>query len=197
MKKLIHALLLITSGCTYQWVGAQCTNAGFDIPSVVQIEGYQSPALLNGFGPRTKFLWNIYISALYLPEMSQDPDVILAMKGPKRVSIYFTHNVPKAKLIEGWQDGFINNNSPQQLEQLQERLDVSYKYLRDMIVGDVIYIDQHPEQGSLLWINGELIHAIPGDDYFKAVLKIWLGKKPAQTPLKECLLGLNDTPESP
>lgn len=191
MKHFYSLLFILSNACFSSTVAAQCSDARFDIPSQVSIEGYEHPASLNGFGSRTKLLWDVYISALYLPEKSQDLDTILAMEGPKRLSIYFAHDVPKEKLIEGWQDGFVKNNTPAHLALLQQRLDESYHYLRDMRVGDVIHIDQHPSKGSLLWINGKLTHAIPGADYFTAVLKIWIGKNPAQAPLKDCLLGLS------
>lgn len=194
MKNLLYPFVSLCVVCASPISNAQCSHGGFKIPPSVHLKGYQNPALLNGFGARTKLLWDVYITALYLPTKTQDPETVLMLDGPKRLSIYFSHDVPKEKLIEGWQDGFVNNNSTEQLDKLQQRLDDSYTYLRDMVVGDVIQIDQHPEKGSLLWINGELTHSVPGDDYFQAILKIWLGKKPAQEPLKHCLLGLSGRP---
>lgn len=175
---------------------AKCDSAGFTIPKQVMLEGYNQPTLLNGFGIRTKLVWDIYVGSLYLPKKTSEANRALTMQGPRRISIYFAHDVPKEKLIEGWQDGFINNNSDDQLNSLQARLTESYKYLTDMKVGDHIDIDSHPEKGSLLWINGKLRHSIPGDDYFNAVLKIWLGDKPAQGPLKRCMLGIPEREES-
>ncbi len=186
---LLTGLLLTPS------VQAKCTSAAIHLPETVTLQGYSTPALLNGFGIRTKLVWDIYVAALYLPEPSQDPDAILAMDGPRRLSIYFAHDVPKEKLVEGWQDGFVKNNTPDALEKLQQRLDESYEYLTDMVEGDVIYLDQHPDKGTLLWINNKLTHTINGTDYFNAVLKIWIGQTPAQKPLKDCLLRLKPATE--
>lgn len=168
---------------------AACTAGGMDIPRKVKLEGYEQPAVLNGYGARTKLLWDVYVSALYLPKPSDDPDEVIAMSGPKRITIYFTHDVPAEKLLEGWRDGFQNNQSKTALDALDARLQASYPYLTDMKSGDVIHIDNHPTLGSQLWINGELKYEIPGKDYFDAVLAIWLGKYPAQKLLKSCLLG--------
>ncbi|MBK9022295.1 MAG: chalcone isomerase family protein [Sulfuritalea sp.] len=59
--------------------------------------------------------------------------------------------------------------------------------------GAVIHFDWLPEVGggvTRLTINDEKKgEDIPGEDFFRAVLKIWLGEQPVQGDLKEGLLG--------
>jgi hypothetical protein len=40
-----------------------------------------------------------------------------------------------------------------------------------------------------VWINDTLNGIVPGEDFFAALLKIWLGPKPAEANLKDALLG--------
>jgi hypothetical protein len=50
--------------------------------------------------------------------------------------------------------------------------------------------DWLPEGGTRLSINGkQLGKDIAGEDFYRALLRIWLGSKPAQDDLKELLLG--------
>ena len=59
--------------------------------------------------------------------------------------------------------------------------------------GAVVHLDWLPETGSgvtRLTVNGEKKgEDIAGEDFYRALLKIWLGDKPVQDDLKEGLLG--------
>jgi hypothetical protein len=57
--------------------------------------------------------------------------------------------------------------------------------------GSQVFIDWLPEGGTRLTVNGQVRGSdIAGEDFFKALLKIWLGNKPVQDDLKQALLGL-------
>lgn len=188
MKNLVSAGLLSVS-LSMSAAASSCYQGDTAFPNEVSLQGYSQPAVLNGYGSRTKLVFDVYFAALYLPARTHNPEQAMGLDGPISINIQFAHQVPAEKLIEGWQDGFNLNNSDAELAQLQQRLEDSYQYFRDMQPGDNIRIDRHPELGSQLWINGEHQLNIPGDDYFKAVMKIWLGQNPAQGVLKRCLLG--------
>jgi hypothetical protein len=54
----------------------------------------------------------------------------------------------------------------------------------------VVHLDWLPESGTRLTFNGVAKGSdIPGEDFYRALLKIWIGDKPAQDDLKEHLLG--------
>jgi hypothetical protein len=56
--------------------------------------------------------------------------------------------------------------------------------------GDLINFDYTPEGGTRISVNGQAKgNAIPGEDFYSAVLRIWLGDKPADAGLKKALLG--------
>jgi hypothetical protein len=53
-----------------------------------------------------------------------------------------------------------------------------------------VLIDWLPENGTRLTVNGQVKGKdIAGEDFYKALLKIWLGNKPVQDDLKQALLG--------
>lgn len=167
-----------------------CSDAGLALPPTVQLGRERGAELvLNGVGSRTKYLWDVYVAALYLPVHSAEPKEILVMPGPKRIWLHFVRDVSAAKLREGWRDGFVRNNAPEALAALEARLDASYGLFRDVRAGQQIALDYLPGEGTRVEIDAAAGPLIPGDDFYRAVLKVWLGDHPAQSGLKECLLG--------
>ena len=54
--------------------------------------------------------------------------------------------------------------------------------------GDVILIDFLPESGTVVSVNGAARgKPIPGEDFYRALLRIWLGDKPVDGDLKKAL----------
>ena len=53
-----------------------------------------------------------------------------------------------------------------------------------------ITLDWVPAAGTQLTVDGKPSGApIPGEDFYRALLKIWLGEHPVQDDLKKALLG--------
>ena len=56
--------------------------------------------------------------------------------------------------------------------------------------GDVILLDFLPEAGTAVSVNGQAKgKPIPGEDFYRALLRIWLGDKPVDGDLKKGMLG--------
>jgi len=53
-----------------------------------------------------------------------------------------------------------------------------------------VNFDYTPDAGTRISVNGQPRgNAIPGADFFPAMLRIWLGDKPADESLKKGMLG--------
>lgn len=168
------------------------TVAGVTLPERVQVAGNDDELLLNGAGIRSKYMFDVYVAALYLPHAARDAKAVLTMPGAKRIAMHFLFDVSREKLLEGWREGFTFNLDPQQIEALRPRIERSYGFFRSVHQGDTVFIDYLPDQGTCLRINGEQKGCIPGADFYRAVLQVWLGKHPIQYPLKRQMLGLLD-----
>ena len=165
------------------------TLAGLELPQRIHVTP-QQPLQLNGAGVRTKFIYDIYVAALYLEQTSNDSRQILNNDGAKRIALHFIYDeVSAEKLLEGWKDGFRLNNTRQQLQQLQQRFEQSQHLFRTVHAGDTIYIDYLPGQGTRVSINDQVTGMIPGADFYQAALKVWLGEHPAQQAMKQGMLG--------
>ncbi len=162
--------------------------AGVAVPESVTIKNRL--LMLNGAGIRKKLFMKIYVGALYLTVKRTSVSEIMADPGAKRISMSFLYKeVSGDRLVEGWNTGFSDNNTPEELKGLQERINQFNRLFTAVRRGDEIRLDYVPEEGTQVWINDALKGSVPGEDFYRALLKIWLGPKPAEADLKDAMLG--------
>ena len=71
-----------------------------------------------------------------------------------------------------------------------DSLTATLKSIGEAKKGDAINFDYTPEGGTRISVNGQPRgDPIPGAEFFSAVLRIWLGEKPADESLKKGMLG--------
>ena len=147
------------------------------------------PLPLNGAGIRTKFVFDIYIGALYLPTKTREAKQAISIPGPKRVLMHILYDeVDKEKLTDGWTAGFENNLNDKAFDALKPRLAEFNKLFTSVKKGDQILLDYLPGTGTQVTINKQLKGSVPGEDFNQALLKVWLGDDPADSDLKEAML---------
>jgi len=147
--------------------------------------------ILNGAGIRSKFIFDIYIGALYLPAKSSDAKQIMNSPAPKRVSMYFVYSkIGKEKMAEAWNEAFSDALDKAAFQALKARIDQFNRYFPDIVKGDKVVIDFVPGQGVAVSINGARKGVIAGNDFSQALLRIWLGHSPVDETLKDGMLGL-------
>ena len=178
MKKqlLILPILLFTHLAYAQ------TVANINVPDSITLPG--------GAGIRTKFIFDIYIGALYLEQKQNSASTIYSLAGNKRVHMHFLYDeISKEKLTNSWSEGFKNNHSDDELTKLQARIDTFNDLFTAVKKDDVVNLDFQPGKGTAVTINDEIKGNVKGDDFFVALLKIWLGTNPADSELKDAMLG--------
>jgi len=164
--------------------------AGVKLPEQVVLEGGGGKLVLNGAGVRKKFVVKVYVGALYLPEKSGNVEKILGGPGGRRVVMHFLHKeVGAEKLVEGWNKGFAANLAKGELKAMEERIGLFNGLFRTAYSGDVYHLDLVPGKGTEVRLNGNVLGTIPGEDFYRALLKVWLGEKPGDKGLKKALLG--------
>ena len=184
MKKLILMVGLF-------WLFSATAQAieveGIQVANKTSVGG--QTLVLNGAGIRTKFFFDIYIGALYLPSKTQSAQDAIRSKANKRVWMYFLYDeVSKNKLTHGWTKGF-EKNSKANFEQLQARLNQFNSFFHDMKKGDSVAYDFNTDGTTTVIFNDKPVGSIAGEDFQQALLAVWLGKKPADGDLKEAMLG--------
>ncbi len=146
--------------------------------------------VLNGAGVRTRIIFKVYVGALYLSEKRSTAAAALAEKGAKRMLLTLLRNLSAQELNEAFEKGIHANNSVAEIEAMKPRIAELLSLFTGGKEGDVILIDYLPNAGTVVTRNGVAQgKPIPGEDFYRALLRIWLGDKPADEELKQAMLG--------
>lgn len=148
--------------------------------------------VLNGAGLHRTLFFKIYVTALYLVEKQTSPAGVLALAGPKRISIALLRDIPARRLVDSLMDGIHDNTPREERPHLKDRLDELTAILMSLgrgNRGDVIAFDFLPDTGTVVLLNGKAAGtAIPGEDLYRALLRVWVGDHPGDGGLKKALL---------
>lgn len=160
--------------------------AGVSVPESAQLGG--KALALNGAGLRSKLFVKVYVGALYLEQRASDVGAIVGADAPWLVTMTFKRGVEKDKIVGAFQEGF-EKNSRADLPVLQPALARVAAGLKDFKEGDVFTISYQPGVGSTLTPPGGAPIVVEGKQFGDALLRNWLGDKPADGDLKQGMLG--------
>lgn len=148
--------------------------------------------VLNGAGLRQKFMVDVYILGLYLPERTTVAEAVTDVAGTRRISLTFLRDVSAQALIEALHEGVRDNSSDAEFARLKASADALAATMRPLGIakmGDTVALDYLPEKGSQVVMNGQPVGLpIPGRELYRALLRIWLGHRPVDPDLKRALL---------
>ncbi len=165
--------------------------AGVKLDDKVRIGSQE--LVLNGAGVRTRAFFKVYVGGLYLAEKKSTPAEVLALKGAKRVSMILLRDLSAEQIAEALGDGIRNNHTATEMEALKPRVDellAVIKMIGEAKTGNAITLDFLPESGTRVSLNGVAKgNAVAGEDFYRALLRIWLGDKPVDSDLKKAMLG--------
>lgn len=165
--------------------GAQCLNARF--PEQVQLA--DTTLALNGLGVRkaTFFRVNVYVAALYVQQPTPDPRAIIDSSGPFELDLQFVRGVGVKSIRNGFDEGFAQ--TARGSSALKPRIATLDGWMQDIRSGERMTFVGIPGQGVQFSFAGKPKGLIPGEDFRRALLAIWLGDHPPNPELKAGLLG--------
>jgi len=183
--------LALLAGVPAALAAPQNPIAGVRFDAQAQLAG--QALQLNGTGLRAVAWLKGYAAGLYLAQPAASTDAVLAQGGAKRLQMRMLVEVPTAEFVKAFHKGVERNTPVAQHAGLAERMarfDALIQPLGKVRKGDLVNLDSVPGQGMQLSLNGKpLGAAIPGDDFYAALLRIFLGDKPVDDSLKAGLLG--------
>ena len=147
---------------------------------------------LNGAGVRTRVFFRVYVGALYLQSKQASTSAVLADSGPKRVAMHLLRDLTAEQLFSALKDGLASNHAPEQVAKMEpqvKQLEGIFNAVKAAKSGDVILLDYLPGAGTRITINRDDKGTIPGEDFYPALLRIWLGENPVDASLKKAMLG--------
>jgi len=147
----------------------------------------------NGVGLRAVAWFKGYAAALYLRDRARTTPHVLATAGAKRLQMRMLVDVDTVEFIKAFHKGVARNTpvaGQPALEARMARFDELLNAIGKVKRRDVIDLDWLPGRGMQLGLNGQLRgDPIPGDDFYAALLLIFIGEKPVDAELKIGLLG--------
>ena len=165
---------------------------GVKLADKVRVSDTGPELLLNGAGVRTRAFFKVYVGALYLQQKAGGTQAVLSDAGPKRVAMHMLRDLAAEQLFSALNDGLKNNHAPGELAKLElqvKQLEGIFNALKAAKSGDVILLDYLPGSGTRVTVNGDSKGTIPGEEFYRALLRIWLGDQPADGALKKAMLG--------
>ncbi len=185
-------------GC-FALVALSMISAAFGGPK----DGFPEPIdlgglalVLNGTATRSVFGIGVYDAGLYVSHATDDEAGIMDHNhGPKRLKIIMLRSVPEEKFASAVRDNLDKNLTALEQGVFAEELEVFFKAFQngaDLNKGSEITIDYLPSEGTVVMVDGERQAAIPGRDFYHALLRLWIGK-PLQSSIKTGLLGKDKT----
>ena len=153
----------------------------------------ESELALNGAGMRAKFFLKVYAMGLYVPEKKSSAADLIYGKGARRMHIVTLRDLSAEDFAKALVDGIHKNFDDKDFVALKARTEALQQTILSLKAapkGAQIYLDWLPASGTRLSFNGEKRgDDLPGEDFYQALLRIWLGDYPAAQDLKEALLG--------
>jgi uncharacterized membrane protein YqiK len=184
MKTILSLLLLLAVPA----FGAEVAGVKVDDKTRVG----NAELVLNGAGLRKRFFLQVYAMGLYLPKKTASAAEAIGAEGPKRAAIHMLRDVGAATFNEALAEGIRENHTEAQVKALESRLNALGAIIaevKEAKKGMAITLDW-TGAATQVGIDGKPAgKPIEGADFYRALLRIWLGDKPVQDDLKKALLG--------
>ena len=189
IKSLVAGAVL--AACVQPSAFATVEVAGAKFDDIATVAGKELK--LNGAGLRKKVIFKVYAAALYLVEKKTTVPDVLGATGPRRVSIIMLRDVTSDDFGKAFMEGLSSNTDKIErtriLPQTMKFGEV-FAQIQTLKKGDQLLLDWTPGEGTQCYLNGKKIgELMPDQAFYNAVLRIWLGDKPADSSLKPALLG--------
>ena len=165
--------------------------AGIKIEDTIDLQG--TKLQLNGAGVRYKAVFKVYAAALYVGKKVATPEEFYAATGPKRMSITMLREIESNELGKAFTKGFEENAPKGEMAKLIPgliRMGQIFSDQKKLVAGDTFTNDWIPGTGLVITIKGKTQgEPFKEQEFFNALMRIWLGPNPADWKLKDALLG--------
>lgn len=194
MKNLALSLSLALASALLSPAHAVVEVAGVKFEDTYSLAG--QTLQLNGAGLRKMMFIKVYTLGLYVQRKETTPQALLNVPGYKSMHVVLKRDVKAQKLIDALVAGVENNTSDEELQVLRPRLEHLANGLRsagEIEEDTMVKIEFVPGLGTVVSHKDKIVvKDLPGEDFYRALMRIWLGEKPADRSLKAQLLGETD-----
>ena len=189
-------MLVLALACYAATRPAQALEvAGVNFQPQSQVKG--TTLILNGAGVRQQAASPLYTAGLYLEHKATTPEEALQTKGAKQVRVVMLRDINSNEFSDLLSKGLVSNSSNDELSNLiPEIMDLGTLIAErgKLRAGDSFVIDWNAANGTTIRVNQRgsrkpAIEVFAKPDLIVALMRIWLGTRPADAGLKAALLG--------
>ena len=183
-KRVLTSLLFTTL-----FFSTFTANALSGIPNMYTAAGKQ--LVLNGAGTRTKFIISVYQMGLYLQKKSKNANQIVNANEPMAIRLRIVSGFASAeKMKHAIKQGF-HNSTGGKTAPIQAQINqlLTKGFAGKIRKGDAFDLVYTPAGGTQVLKNGKTLTVVKGLPFKRALFGIWLSGRPAQSSLKNELLG--------
>lgn len=192
-SKLLKLLLLAST--TLLWassaVSATLDVGGVKVEDTITI--YNNTLVLNGAGLVSNGKAPSYVAQIYAKQKFKTLDELFAVPGPKRLVLTAIKEVDTAPIVKMFNrsvDETAGKSDRAKLIPGLMSIGEIFKTNRVLKPGDVMTMDWVPISGLVIYLGGKLQGQPYRDaELFRAAMWVWMGEFPADTKVKDALLG--------
>ncbi|MGB6006600.1 chalcone isomerase family protein [Castellaniella sp.] len=165
------------------------TIANVEVPEQQAFAGQS--LVLNGAGLRQRFVFHVYVAALYRPTATSDAQVILNSQESQVLRLTLLRDINSKALTDALNEGLKANNSESDLAAMRDTIQHFETFMKtggEGASGDPVEIRFQEGRVSVSF-KGKALGEVSDPRFAAALLKVWLGPVPAQESLKQALLG--------
>jgi hypothetical protein len=188
-RRAVLALALLAAAPA--WASRPITTEGYTFAGAIRLA--DTALQLNGVGLRAVGWLKGYAAGLYLPRKASTEAQVLETPGAKRLQLRMFQEVEAEEFVKAFLKGVQRNTPAAQQAALEERVGRFNAAVRGLVKlrkQDTIDLDFVPGKGTVLSRNGT-VHGAPvsGEDFYAALLRCFIGQRPADPEMKVGLLG--------
>lgn len=186
-RKLFLPVIALV-GLTFNGPQARAAEiSGVKLPDQVTLQG--KTLKLNGTGLRqaTFLKINAYAAGLYLENAMHDGEAIANSDQPKSIQMVFMRDVSAKQMADAFAEGF-DKNCIAGCAELKPHIGKLQGLLKDMKKGESMAY-HFLADGVEVMIRGQKMGKVGDKAFSHQLIRVWIGKNPPNTELKEGLLG--------
>jgi long-chain acyl-CoA synthetase len=189
---LAGATLAAAGLCAVPSAGA-VTIASVDVPEQQTLAG--QTLVLNGAGLRQRFVFHVYVAALYRPQPTHDAQAVVESGEPQLLRLTLLRDINSKALTDALNEGLKANNTEAELAAMKDTIEHFETFMKtggEGASGD--QVEMRFQHGTVsVSFKGKTLGEVADPRFAAALLKVWLGAVPAQESLKQALLGQTST----
>lgn len=147
---------------------------------------------LNGAGVKTRWVFDLYATALYLEKITKDAEKAINCECPSKLQIVILTKLISVsyfhKSVDEWFDYALDGKTEKIKTRIQQFKDAFGQEINKYDDIEMYYL---PNRGIYIYKNKQFMDIIPGLDFKIALSKLWLAENTKSPELREALLGKN------